>query len=41
MCAREEKWMQEGFKPGMDPVMFDDIWLHWAFEVNVVYNLVH
>ena len=30
--------VKRGFKPGMDPEMFDDVWLCWGFMANFMYK---
>ena len=32
--------IKRGFKPGMDPAMFDDVWLCWGFMANFMYKQV-
>ena len=33
-------YIKEGFKVGMDPEVFDDVWLCWAFQANFMYDPV-
>ena len=30
--------IKEGFKPGMCPKVFDDVWLGWGFHANFMYK---
>ena len=30
--------IKRGFKPGMDPELFDDVWLCWGFMANFMYK---
>ena len=32
--------IKRGFKTNMDPQMFQDIWITWAFQANFMYDPV-
>ena len=38
LVCKRPGFIKEGFKPGMIPVVFDDVWLGWGFQANFMYK---
>jgi hypothetical protein len=38
--SKRSGMIKRGFKPGMDPAMFDDVLLCWGFMANFMYEQV-
>ena len=38
LVCKRPGFIKEGFKPGMSPVVFDDVWLGWGFQANFMYK---
>ena len=38
--SKRSGMIKRGFKPGMDPAMFDDVWLCWGFMANFMHRQV-
>ena len=36
--SKRPGYIKEGFECGMDPAMFDDVWLCRVFQANFMYN---
>ena len=38
LVCKRPGFIKEGFKPGMCPKVFDDVWLGWGFQANFMYK---
>lgn len=38
--SKRSGYVKRGYQPGMDPVMFNDVWLCWMFMANFMYSPV-
>ena len=36
--SKRSGFIKSGYKPQMDPQMFEDVWLTWLFQANFMYN---